>query len=291
MRELVLRVVSVRLYDSLLPPVVPALRDETFAMRRGSVKLTVILYSFINTARRGRVVNNEELDPTSTPYSLWYSPLHNAVISMTIIKIFLARKRGLRVQKNVQLSLKDPECSKRRGAFVHRIASRRVASRRITRDIRFIVAATWASKEIVLRFTGSDLAKSRKRIESGHSANYILRHCLISNITSCERLAQIVRDSEKEDCAPSDAALRIHRDAPRMVPPEGEERAKKPEALIKREAGGRSPAHFSIWRINARRLDNNSKVYRPRISSFQAMPIFATKLLGYSTLAGFMDLT
>ncbi|KYN43774.1 hypothetical protein ALC56_02037 [Trachymyrmex septentrionalis] len=36
MRELVLRVVSVRLYDSLLPPVVPPLRDETFAMRRGS---------------------------------------------------------------------------------------------------------------------------------------------------------------------------------------------------------------------------------------------------------------
>lgn len=41
MRELVLRVVSVRLYDSLLPPVVPPLRDETFAMYRGSMKLTV----------------------------------------------------------------------------------------------------------------------------------------------------------------------------------------------------------------------------------------------------------
>ncbi|KYN11156.1 hypothetical protein ALC57_16705 [Trachymyrmex cornetzi] len=118
MRELVLRVVSVRLYDSLLPPVVPPLRDETFAMRRGSVKLTVILlkyskqYSFINTTRRGRVVNNEELDPTSTPYSFWYSPLHNAVISMTIIKIFLARKRGLRVQKGLpQRSRQRRQCA------------------------------------------------------------------------------------------------------------------------------------------------------------------------------------
>ncbi|EGI60923.1 hypothetical protein G5I_10842 [Acromyrmex echinatior] len=66
--------------------------------------------------------------------------------------------------------------------------------------------------------------------------------------------------------------------------------SKKPEAPIKRESG-RSPAHFSIWRINARWLDDNSKVYRPRISSFQATSIFATKLLGYSTLAGFMGLT
>jgi len=39
MRELVLRVVSVRLYDSLLPPAVPPLRDETFAMR--AVLLTI----------------------------------------------------------------------------------------------------------------------------------------------------------------------------------------------------------------------------------------------------------
>ncbi|EGI60922.1 hypothetical protein G5I_10841 [Acromyrmex echinatior] len=55
----------------------------------------------------------------------------------------------------------------------NRVVSRRVASGRITRDIRFIVAATWASKEIVLRFTGSDLAESRKRIEPGHSASVI----------------------------------------------------------------------------------------------------------------------
>ncbi|KYN43776.1 hypothetical protein ALC56_02039, partial [Trachymyrmex septentrionalis] len=65
---------------------------------------------------------------------------------------------------------------------------------------------------------------------------------------------------------------------------------KKPEALIKRGTG-RSLAHFSIWRINARWLGDNSKVYRPRISSFQATPIFTTKLLGYSTLARFMGLT
>ncbi|KYN43775.1 hypothetical protein ALC56_02038 [Trachymyrmex septentrionalis] len=54
-------------------------------------------------------------------------------------------------------------------------ASRRVASGQITRDICFIVAATWASKETVLRFTGSDLAESRnrRRIEPGHSASVI----------------------------------------------------------------------------------------------------------------------
>lgn len=66
---------------------------------------------------------------------------------------------------------------------------------------------------------------------------------------------------------------------------------RKPEALIKRETG-HSPVHFSIRRINA--LDSRAitrdfivREYRP----FQAMPIFSTKLLGYSTLVGFMVLT
>lgn len=37
---------------------------------------------------------------------------------------------------------------------------------------------------------------------------------------------------------------------------------------------------------HARQSGDNSRLYCPRISPFQATPIFATKLLGYSTLAG-----
>ena len=95
------------------------------------------------------------------------------------------------------------------------------------------------------------------------SKQYILRHCLISNITSCERLAQIVRDSEKEDCAPSDAALRIHRDAPRMVPPEGEERAKSGPAWVRDD----------LW------------LYRVRSLRSQSFP-FIVSLREFSFLAG-----
>lgn len=54
--------------------------------------------------------------------------------------------------------------------------SRRVASERITRDTRFIVTATLASREIhsIARFTGPDLAerRNRRRIER-HSASVI----------------------------------------------------------------------------------------------------------------------
>ncbi|TGZ31862.1 hypothetical protein DBV15_01202 [Temnothorax longispinosus] len=38
----------------------------------------------------------------------------------------------------------------------------------------------------------------------------------------------------------------------------------------------------------ARQSGDNSRLYCPRISPFQGTPIFATELLGYSTLAGFM---
>lgn len=56
-----------------------------------------------------------------------------------------------------------------------RVPSHRVASRRITRDTRFIVAATLVSKETVLRFTGPDLAEphNRRRTDPGYSANVI----------------------------------------------------------------------------------------------------------------------
>lgn len=81
--------------------------------------------------------------------------------------------------------------------------------------------------------------------------------------TSCERLARVIRDRGREDCPPSDAALRIHRDAPRMVPPEGEERAKSGPAWVRDD----------LW------------LYRVRSLRSQSFP-FIVSLREFSFLAG-----
>lgn len=63
---------------------------------------------------------------------------------------------------------------------------------------------------------------------------------------------------------------------------------RKLEALIKTRGRSFARAFFYPANKRARRPGDNSRLYRLRISPFQATPIFATKLLGYSTLAGFM---
>lgn len=75
---------------------------------------------------------------------------------------------------------------------------------------------------------------------------------------------RVARDrGGREDSAPSDAALRIHRDASRMVPPEGEERAKSGPAWVRDD----------LW------------LYRVRSLRSQSFP-FIVSLREFSFLAG-----
>lgn len=63
---------------------------------------------------------------------------------------------------------------------------------------------------------------------------------------------------------------------------------RRKSALIKRETGHSPCIFFYPANKRARQPGDKSRLYCLRISPFQAMPIFATKLLGYSTLVEFM---